>query len=341
MVRLDEASHYGKVKGQGMKICVYGAGAVGGHLAARLARAGNEVSVVARGPQLEAIQKHGLTLILGGERLNAPVRASADPAELGQQDVVISTLKAPGLAAVAEQIPSLLGRDTPVVFALNGIPWWYFHGAPARNRRPDLAFLDPGGKLARHVGLERVIGCVIYSANVVVEPGVIQSNSGDNAFVLGEPDGKPTPRVQKLAEVIKGAGMGAPVRQDLRPEIWSKLLGNAAQSPICCLLERDLSVIGVPELYTLAGNLMRETIAAAAAGGVTLDGDVEKRLGFAKGGSTHKPSMLQDLELGRAMEIDAILVAVQRFAQAGGVPTPHLDACTAMLIEKARKLGCY
>ena len=136
-----------------MKICVYGAGAVGGHLAARLARAGNEVSVIARGAQLEAIKARGLSLILGGERLTAPVRASADPAELGAQDVVISTLKAPGLAAVADKIPSLLGRDTPVVFALNGIPWWYFHGAPARNTRPDLGFLDPGGALAKHVGL--------------------------------------------------------------------------------------------------------------------------------------------------------------------------------------------
>ncbi len=324
-----------------MKICVYGAGAVGGHLAVRLARAGNSVSVVARGAQLDAIRRRGLTLVLGGERLGAALRASADPAELGPQDVVITALKAPGLSAAAAQLPALLGRDTPVVFAINGIPWWYFHGAPARPKRPDLGFLDPGGALARHVGLERVIGCVIYSANVVVEPGVVQSNSGDNAFVLGEPDGKKTARIDTLAATIKAAGMGAPVRQDLRPEIWSKLLGNAAQAPICCLLERDLSVIGVPELYALAGNLMRETIAAARTDGVVLDGDVDKRLAFAKGGSTHKPSMLQDLELGRAMEIDAILVAVQRFARAGGVPTPHLDALTALLIEKARTRGCY
>jgi 2-dehydropantoate 2-reductase len=324
-----------------MKICIYGAGAVGGHLAVRLARAGNEVSVVARGAQLDAARQRGLTLLLGGERLTAPVRASADPAELGPQDAVITTLKAPGLRAAAETLPALLGRDTPVVFALNGIPWWYFHGAPPRANRPDLGFLDPGGALARNVGLERVIGCVIYSANAVVEPGVVQSNSADNAFVLGEPDGKLTPRVTQLASVIKAAGMGAPVRQDLRPEIWSKLLGNAAQAPICCLLERDLSVIGVPELYALAGNLMRETIAAARSDGVMLDGDVDKRLSFAKSGSTHKPSMLQDLELRRAVEIDAILVAVQRFARASGVPTPHLDALTGLLIEKARKLGCY
>ena len=324
-----------------MKICVYGAGAVGGHLAVRLARAGNEVSVVARGAQLDAIRRRGLTLLLGGERLTTPVRASADPAELGPQDVVITTLKAPGLAAAAVTLPALLDRDTPVVFALNGIPWWYFHGAPARPNRPDLGFLDPGGALARRVGLARVIGCVIYSANVVVEPGVVQGNSADNAFVLGEPDGTITPRVNQLAAVVKAAGMGAPVRQDLRPEIWNKLLGNAAQAPICCLLERDLSVIAVPEVLAVAKNLMREAIAAARTDGVVLSDDIDKRFSFVKSGSTHKPSMLQDLELRRAMEIDAILVAVQRFAHAGGVPTPHLDALTGLLIEKARALGCY
>jgi 2-dehydropantoate 2-reductase len=324
-----------------MKICVYGAGAVGGHLAVRLARAGNEVSVVARGAQLDAIRRSGLTLILGGERLSAPVRASDDPAELGPQDVVISTLKAPGLAAVADKLPALLGRDTPVVFAINGIPWWYFHGAAPRPKRPDLGFLDPGGKLAQHVGLERVIGCVIYSANAVIEPGVIQGNTIDNSFILGEPDGKITPRITRLAETIKAAGPDAPVRETIRFDIWTKLLSNAAQAPVCCLLERDLSVIAVPEVLALAKNLMREAIAAAHADGVMLDTDVDKRFGFVKAGTTHKPSMLQDLELGRAMEIDAILVAVQRFAQAAGVPTPHLDTAIALLSEKARKLGCY
>jgi 2-dehydropantoate 2-reductase len=324
-----------------MKICVYGAGAVGGHLAVRLARAGNQVSVIARGAQLAAIRQRGLTLILGGERLTAPVRASDDPAELGVQDAVISTLKAPGLAAVADRLPALLGRDTPVVFAINGIPWWYFHGAPPRPKRPDLGFLDPGGALARQVGLERVIGCVIYSANAVIEPGVVQSNSADNSFVLGEPDGKLTPRVTRLAEIIKAAGPDAPVRETIRNDIWSKLLSNAAQAPICCLLERDLSVIGLPDILALAKNLMREAIAAAQSDGIPLDTDVDKRFGFVKAGTTHKPSMLQDLELRRAMEIDTILVAVQRFAQAAGVPTPHLDTAVALLIEKARKLGCY
>ena len=324
-----------------MKICVYGAGAVGGHLAARLARAGNEVSVVARGAQLEAIRQRGLTLLLGGERLTAAVRASDNPAELGPQDYVISTLKAPGLTAAAEPMRALLGRDTPVVFAINGIPWWYNHGAPARPNRPDLGFLDPGGALARHIGVERTIGCVIYSANAVVEPGVIQSNTKENAFTLGEPDCKVTPRLTRLAEIIKAAGMGAPVREDMRPDIWAKLIGNAAQAPICCLLERDMSVIGVPELYELAANLMRETIETARADGIALDTDVDKRLAFAKNGSKHKPSTLQDLELRRPMEIDAILVAVQRFARAGGVPTPHLDTVTGLLIEKARTLGCY
>jgi 2-dehydropantoate 2-reductase len=227
------------------------------------------------------------------------------------------------------------------VFALNGIPWWYFHGAPMRPQRPDLGFLDPGGALARHVGLERVIGCVIYSANVVVEPGVVQSNSADNSFVLGEPDGTLTARIKQLAAAIKAAGPDAPVREDLRPELWSKLLNNVAQAPICCLLERDLSVIGRPDLLELAKNIMREAIAAARSDGIELGDDVDKRFGFVKSGSTHKPSMLQDLELRRAMEIDVIQVAIQRFAQAAGIATPHLDSVTALSIEKARALGCY
>src|SRR5882757_8376903 len=238
-----------------MKVCIYGAGAVGGHLAVRLARAGNEVSVVARGAQLEALKARGATLLLGGERLTAPVRASDDPAQLGKQDVVITTVKAPGLAPIADKLPALLGPDTPVVYALNGIPWWYFHGAPMRPKRPDLGFLDPGGKLARHVGLERTIGCVIYSANAVIEPGVVQSNMPENSFLLGEPDGTVTPRVTKIAEAIKAAGPDAPIPKDFRREIWSKLLNNAAQAPVCCLLERDLSVIGVPEVLAVAKSL--------------------------------------------------------------------------------------
>jgi 2-dehydropantoate 2-reductase len=324
-----------------MKICIYGAGAVGGHLAVRLARAGNEVSVVARGAQLEALKARGATLIIGGERLVGPVRASDDPAALGKQDVVITTVKAPGLAAIADKLPALLGPETPVVFAINGIPWWYFHGAPMRPNRPDLGFLDPGGALARHVGLERAIGCVIYSANAVVEPGVVQSNTADNAFMLGEPDGKTTPRITRIAEAIKAAGLEAPIPKDFRREIWTKLLSNAAQAPVCCLLERDLSVVGVPEVLAVAKNLMREAMAAARTDGIVFEDDVDKRFGFVKSGTTHKPSMLQDLELRRAMEIDAILVAVQAFAHAAGVPTPHLDTATGLLIEKARKLGCY
>src|SRR5260221_2436818 len=324
-----------------MKICIYGAGAVGGHLAVRLARAGHEVSVVARGAHLAAMRANGLTLHLGDERLVAPVKASDDPRELGVQDAVITTVKAAGLGAVADKIPALLGPDTPVVFALNGIPWWYFHGAAPRPKRPDLGFLDPGGALARQVGLARVIGCVIYSANEVLEPGVVKSNSANNSFVLGEPDGSVTPRVTKLSEAIKAAGPDAPIQKDIRHELWSKLLNNAAQAPICCLLERDLSVIAKPELLALAKNLMLEAIAAARADGIELGDDVEKRFGFVKSGSTHKPSMLQDLELGRAMEIDAILVAVQRFAHAAGVPTPHLDVVTGLLKEKARGRGGY
>ena len=217
-----------------MRICVFGAGAVGGHFAAQLAASGHEVSVIARGAHLEAIRRNGLTLLKGAQRIVGRVRAAEEPREIGPVDYVLVTLKATGLAVLADRVGPLLGKDTAVVFAQNGIPWWYAQGlSAARPRTPDLGLLDPGGKLARAIAPERVIGSVIYSANEVVAPGVVQNNAPQrNVLVLGEPDDRPSARVQRLAAALEKSSIDAPVETDIRRSIWAKLVINLASSSI-------------------------------------------------------------------------------------------------------------
>lgn len=325
-----------------MKICIYGAGAIGGHVAVRLARAGHEVSVVARGAQLAAIQANGLTLDLAGEMLTAKVAASDDAEDLGPQDLVIATVKATDPAGLAEGLAPLLGAGTPVVFAQNGIPWWYRHGVDAA-ALPDLARLDPRGALAREVGAARAIGCVIYSPNTVVAPGVIRTPSATlHRFILGEPSGKISARVQAIADAIAQSGFGAEVVADIRPALWSKLLLNATSGPICTVLGEPLAAIGRDgDLLALAKGIGREVIAVAAAYGVRLDLDVDETFVPGSHNMPHKPSMLQDLEAGRPMEIDAIYAVAQDFARHRGVPTPHFDAVVALVAARARIAGCY
>ncbi len=326
-----------------MKLCVYGAGAVGGALAVPLALSGVDVSIVARGAHGEAIARNGLTVVQGESRRTAKVKASADPAALGAQDVVVVTVKATDPAGLAASLPPLLGPDTAVVFAQNGIPWWYAHGLKDGARLPDLARLDPGGALANAVGARRAIGCVIYAPTQVDAPGVVRIN-GDQAlrFVLGEPDGSTAPRIAAIAKAFEAAGHGAPIVADIRHEIWKKLLLNVAQSPICCLIGAPISAIGPNEaLRALASALVAEVSATAAAHGVTAKLDKELSIGAPGLNLPHKPSMLQDLEKGRPLEIDAILCAVQDFARARAVATPNLDTVTALLIGRAMVMGLY
>jgi 2-dehydropantoate 2-reductase len=338
-----------------MKIAVFGAGAVGGHVAARLGAAvatgqahgpdlpGIEVSAVARGAQLAAIAERGITLWIGEERYSAPIRVTDRPETLGVQDVVFVALKSSVLPAAAPAMMPLIGPDTSVVFAMNGIPWWYLYRCPdERAPRPDLALLDPGGVLERTVGLERVIGCMVNSANEVVEPGIIRNSPGTlNRFTLGEPDGAVSRRALAISAAFERAGLAAPVSTAIRVEIWDKLLRNLSTSPICALTGEAIGVIGRhDELFALAKALMAEGLAAARAHGIVPDVTVERAYGR-RPNSTHKSSMLQDFERGRPPEIDGILTAVQAFARAAGVATPHLDAVSALVIEKARKAGLY
>jgi 2-dehydropantoate 2-reductase len=298
---------------------------------------------VARGAQLAAITERGITLWIGAQRYSSHIRATDRPENLGVQDVVFVALKSSVLAAAAPGIVPLLGPDTAIVFAMNGIPWWYLYRCPETGvPRPDLSLLDPGGVLERTIGLERVIGCMINSANEVVEPGVIRNSPGTlNKFTLGEPDGTVSRRVAAISAAFERAGVAAPISTDIRVEIWDKLLRNLSTSPICALTGEPIGVIGRhDELFRLAKALMAEGLATARAHGITPEVTVERAYGR-RPNTPHKSSMLQDFERGRPPEIDGILTAVQAFARAADVATPHLDTVTALVIEKARKAGLY
>lgn len=326
-----------------MRICVFGAGAIGGNFAARLADAGNEVSVVARGAHLEAIKARGLTLISGDRKIVAKVKASDRPADLGPQDAVISTLKATGLAALADSVGPLLGPETPVVFAQNGLPWWYGHGlGPQRPPAPDLSRLDPGGALAKAVGYERTLGGAVTSPNHMVEPGVIVHEQPDrNTLWLGEIDDRQTPRVEALRKTLVAAGIGSPSTRDIRYDIWHKLMANLTGSSICLVLGQPATIQKTPIVNRMARRAHVEALAVAAAHGVVLDDSPDVRYGPKRVYFDHRPSILQDYDLGRPMEIEAIVRAPVAFARSAGVDTPTLDAIEAFTVSMATSKGLY
>src|ERR1700694_53955 len=328
-----------------MKICVFGAGAVGGHIAAKLAASGNDVSVVARGPHLQAVQRSGLKLLHGDETILGRVRASERAAELGPQDCVIVTLKANMLGTFAEQAAPLLGAETSVVFAQNGIPWWYAVGLAARRPKPpDLSSLDPGGKLKGAIAPERIIGAVVYSANEVVEPGVIRNFvPGSNMLVVGEPNDSSTERIGQLRNTLEKSGISSPPAPDIRQSVWSKLTQNLGNSTLCLLSESNVGTVrSDPALSSLLARMREEARSIMQAHGVPAEGAVERPGGGqSPGRDAHKPSMLQDYEKGRPMEIEAQLMAPLAFGRAGGVATPTLDALIPLAAFKAAAKGLY
>lgn len=324
-----------------MKICIYGAGAIGGYLGVQLALAGEDVTLIARGPHLQAMQANGLKLLIGGEERIAHPRCTDDPSEAGPQDYVIVTLKAPSAVAIAEQIHSLLGQSTAVVTAVNGIPWWYFHRLDGPWRDYQLESVDPDGKQWKLIGPDRAIGCVVYPACEMAQPGVVKHISGDR-FVLGEPGGEKTDRVLKLSKALINAGFKAPVRPSIRNEIWVKLWGNLSFNPISALTHATLDVIATePETRQAARCMMLEAQSIAEKMGVRFGIDVERRIDGAAAVGAHKTSMLQDLERGRTMEIDALLTVVQEMGGLAEVPTPAIDLVLALVQQRARVAGCY
>ncbi|MGQ0545243.1 MAG: ketopantoate reductase family protein [Betaproteobacteria bacterium] len=318
-----------------MRICVYGAGAVGGHIAARLSASGNEVSVVARGEHLAAIRKNGLKLIRGDQTIVSRVAASEKTADLGPQDFVLVTLKAPVLGAFADNCAPLLGAGTAVAFVQNGIPWWYGR---------EIERLDPGGRLARAVAPRRILGGVAYSANDVVEPGVVLNHVSDsNMIVIGEVNREESQRTFSLRSLLEKAGISSPPVEDIRQAIWGKLAINLGTSSLCTITGANIAELrSDARLKELAARLTAEGKAIARALGV----EVERAPQRPGGGHTsgliqHKPSMLQDYERGRPMEIDSQLMAPLALARQKGVPTPTLDMAAALVAHKAAAKGLY
>lgn len=317
-----------------MKICIYGAGAIGGYLGVQLARAGAEVSLVARGPHLAAMRENGLKLLIDGEERVAQLRCTDDPRELGPQDYVIIALKAHSVPSVLDAMQPLLGPDTAVVTAVNGIPYWYFYRHGGALEGTTLESIDPGGRQWRELGPERAIGCVVYPATEVVAPGVIQHVYGTK-FPLGEASGERTERVEKLSQMMAAGGLDAPIRDNIRDEIWLKLWGNLCFNPISALTHGTLDIIASdPGTRAVAKAMMLEAKAIGDKFGVHFRVDVERRINGAGAVGAHKTSMLQDLERGRAMEIDPLVSVVQEMGRLANVPTPTLDVVLALIKQR-------
>ena len=323
-----------------MRICIYGAGAIGGYLGAYLASTEAEVTLIARGAHLEAMRTRGLTLLSGDGRQVFHPHCTDDPSTLPPQDYVVVAVKAHTAPAIVDAMQPLLGPETAVVTAVNGLPWWYFYGldGPYRDRR--LESVDPGGRQWDGIGPQRAIGCVVYPATAIEEPGVIRHISG-NVFALGEPDSSRSDRVKRLSQALIAAGLRAPVRSRIRDEIWVKLWGSLSFNPVSALTGATLEEIGTdPGVRQVVRDMMVEARAAAAELGVRFPIDVEQRIDGGAQVGAHKTSMLQDLEHGRPMEIEALVGSVAEVARLVGVATPCIDAVLALVRLRARTAGC-
>ena len=314
-----------------MKIAVFGAGAIGGYLGARLAAAGEEVTFIARGANLAAIQAEGMKLILedGSEVHAGGARACAPTADAGPHDIVLLTLKAHQVGAVAADLNRLCHEGTSIVTMQNGIPWWYFHRHGGKYEGTPIRAADPDGSIARHIDPRRVIGSVVYPAANLLRPGVVQVVEG-NRFSLGELDGSTTPRLQAIAASLIKAGFKAPITADIRSEIWLKLWGNLSFNPISALAHATLvEICQFPLTRELAAQMMTEAEAIAAKLGVTFRVSIERRIAGAEKVGAHKTSMLQDVEQGRAIEIEALVGSVVELGALTQTPTPHISAVYA------------
>src|ERR1700738_5379708 len=324
-----------------MKICIYGAGAIGGYLGVQLVRAGADVSLAARGAHLAAMRGSGLKLLTGGEERVVRPRCTDNPAELGPQDFVIVCLKAHSITGVIEAMQPLLGPRTRIVTAVNGIPYWYFFGHGGRYEGSTLESIDPGGRQWRELTPERAIGCIVYPATEIEAPGVIRHVYGNN-FPLGEPSGEISSDVEQLSALFAAAGMQAPVLDRIRDEIWLNLWGNVCLNPISALTHATLDVIcSDPATRALAKAIMQETQAIAETFDVKFRVDVERRIEGARKVGAHKTSMLQDLERGRPMEINPLVSVVQEMGRLTQIPTPALDEVLALVAPRSNAAGLY
>ncbi|MES2602205.1 MAG: 2-dehydropantoate 2-reductase [Pseudomonadota bacterium] len=324
-----------------MKICIYGAGAIGGYLGVQLALAGADVSLVARGAHLAAMKANGLKLLIGDEERVVHPRCTDNPAELGPQDFVIICLKAHSITSVLEAMQPLLGPKTRIVTAVNGIPYWYFYKHGNECEGSALESIDPGGRQWKELGPERAIGCVVYPATEIEAPGVIRHVYGDR-FPLGEPSGEKSADVEALSAMFVKAGLQAPVLENIRDEIWLKLWGNVCFNPISALTHATLDVIGSdPGTRAVAKSMMVEAQTIAEKFGIRFRVDVERRIEGARKVGAHKTSMLQDLERGRPMEIDPLVTVVQEMGTLSKIPTPSIDVVLALVAQRAKIAELY
>jgi len=315
-----------------MKIAIIGAGAIGGYVGVKLALAGEDVTFIVRGANLEAIRKNGMKLIMhdGAEHIARDVKATNDYAQAGPQDVVILAMKAHQVEAVAKELPKLFGPETTVVTMQNGIPYWYFHKHGGPHEGSHVRSVDPTGMLAEMIPPRRVIGCVVYPASELIAPGVVKHIEGDR-FPIGELDGSSSDRVRAISECFTKAGFKAPVLDNIRSEIWLKLWGNLTFNPISSLAHSTLvDICQYPLSRELAANMMREAQEVATKLGIEFRVTLDKRIAGAEKVGKHKTSMLQDIEAGRAPEIDALVGSVVELGRLTQTPTPHIDTVYAL-----------
>jgi 2-dehydropantoate 2-reductase len=326
-----------------MKICVYGAGAVGGLIAAWLARSGHDVAVVARGATLAAIRNQGLRVRDGaaGEVRAHGVRADADPARLGPQDYVIVAVKAQSLSEVAEGIGPLVGPETSIITAMNGVPWWFFDRLAFGGGKLRLESLDPGGRLARAMPTERLVGCVIHLAASTPEPGLVSHNMG-RKLILGEPGGRNGLRTKNIASALSGAGFEVAASDFIEKDFWVKLLGNVSFNPVSALtVSLADGLIADREVKAIMVEIMREVLAIGRAVGVDADIEPEARIDMARALGRFKTSMLQDLESGKTLEIDGLLAGTLEIARKAGVPAPCTQTLFGLIRARAMSTNQY
>ena len=324
-----------------MKICVYGAGAIGGVLAARLALAGRTVSVIARGAHLAAIRAEGLKLHSESGERTVKVPASDRPADFGRQDLVICTAKAYSLTSVARGIAPLLAPETPVVFATNGIPWWYFHKLGGRWDGTRIETVDPGGEIWQRIGPQRAIGCVVYMGASMPTPGTVKHHSGGR-FLIGEPDNTLSARLKAVAAAMAADGLSVETTERIRDEILGKLIGNVSFNPISALTRSPLGgILSRPGLRQLAKTMMEECQNVGVAIGANLQIEIEAKLNGYERMAAFRTSTLQDLEAGRPLEIDALVGVVSELGHITGTPTPTIDTVYALLRALAENIGQF
>jgi len=324
-----------------VKACIYGAGAIGGWIGVRLAQAGCDVSVVARGATLQALQQHGLRLAVGGETIAVPVRASASPADLGVQDLVVIAVKAPAMAEVARAIRPLIGPDTLVLTAMNGVPWWFFEGFGGALQGTRLQAVDPDGAIAEAIPARHIVGCVVHASCSLREPGYVQHHFG-NRLIVGEPWGQQTQRVQQLVALLEKAGLETVLSEQIQKDAWYKLWGNMTVNPVSAFTgattDRILDDALVREFIS---RVMLEAREIGGRIGIPIEQLPEDRHQVTRKLGAFKTSMLQDVEAGKPVEIDALVTVVRELGTLTGVATPFTDALLGLSRLHARVHGLY